>query len=423
MSHSGWRLYPGAEAAPHEVAFASPENHTLKMFQLDYEWEWLVVATLVFLTFLLIVLGLREFHQLSRSITKIPIRIHVNGSRGKSSVTRLISAGLKAGGLKVLAKTTGTAPRVIDYFGQDRPIHRLRSASISEQIKVLENFSAQKPDAVVLECMAVQPQYQWICEQQMVRATLGVITNVRPDHLAEMGPSLKDVALSLSNTIPKNGQVIIGGGNFSTEFEAVAARRDTKVNIAGANTVSAEESASFPETVHEDNIAVALRTCELAGIERGAALEGMLTAAPDPGAAVFMELHSGKKRNIFFNALAANDPESTSVLWSLTYEKSSRRKVCIFLNSREDRRQRTRQLLPLIGNQMLPDLLVIRGDHIPAVPNIDGMKVKIFPDSTQPEEVAEYLMELDDHLIFAMGNIVGWGHEFLDHLRENYLSD
>ena len=31
------------------------------MFKLDYEWEWLVLATLVFLTALLIVLGLRVF--------------------------------------------------------------------------------------------------------------------------------------------------------------------------------------------------------------------------------------------------------------------------------------------------------------------------------------------------------------------------
>ena len=184
------------------------------MFKLDYEWEWLVLATLVFLTTLLIVLGLREFLKLSRSVAKIPIRIHVNGSRGKSSVTRLISAGLRAGGLKVLAKTTGTAPRVIGFDGIDRSVHRLRSASISEQIKVLDSFSRQKPDAVVLECMAVQPEYQWICEQQMVRATLGVITNVRPDHLAEMGPSLKNVALSMSNTIPQNSKVVLGEDNF-----------------------------------------------------------------------------------------------------------------------------------------------------------------------------------------------------------------
>ena len=392
------------------------------MFQLDYEWEWLVLATLIFLTVLLIVLGIREFLQLSHATASIPIRIHINGSRGKSSVTRLVAAGLRAGGLKVLAKTTGTAPRVIGFDGRDRTVHRLRSASISEQIKVLDSFSKQRPDAVVLECMAVQPQYQWICEQQMVRATLGVITNVRPDHLTEMGPSLKNVALSMSNTIPKNSKVIIGDDNFTKEFSAVAKQRNTKVEIVGADSVTNSEIALFPETVHADNIAIALRSCELSGIDRSVAIKGMLSAPLDPGAATFIELQFGEKNNTFFNALAANDPESTNLLWSLAQGKTSRSKICLFLNSREDRRQRTRQLLSLVGDKIQPDLLVIRGDHIPSLPSGTDYDVKTFPASAQPEVIARYIMNLDDHLIFAMGNVVGWGDEFIDYLRENYTN-
>ena len=42
----------------------------------------------------------------------------------------------------------------------------------------------------------MQPQYQWIAEHQMVKSQVGVITNVRPDHLEEMGPTEEDVALS-----------------------------------------------------------------------------------------------------------------------------------------------------------------------------------------------------------------------------------
>ena len=40
-------------------------------------------------------------------------RIHVNGIRGKSSVTRLIAAALREGKVKTLGKTTGTAARTI----------------------------------------------------------------------------------------------------------------------------------------------------------------------------------------------------------------------------------------------------------------------------------------------------------------------
>jgi len=50
--------------------------------------------------------------------------IHVNGIRGKSSVSRLIDAGLRAGGLRVLTKTTGTCPQIIDTRGAQTALRR-----------------------------------------------------------------------------------------------------------------------------------------------------------------------------------------------------------------------------------------------------------------------------------------------------------
>ena len=103
----------------------------------------------------LIISGLLEFKYHQFSLSGIPIRIHVNGTRGKSSVTRLIAAGLRAGGKRTFAKTTGTAPRVIDSKGIDRIIHRLRKPSIGEQVRLLKYFSDEKPDVVVMELALV----------------------------------------------------------------------------------------------------------------------------------------------------------------------------------------------------------------------------------------------------------------------------
>ena len=89
-----------------------------------------------FLVLLLCIAGLLEYQFHLKSLSHIPLRIHVNGTRGKSSVTRLVAAGLREGGLKTFAKTTGTAPRVIDSDGKDRIIHRLRLPSIGEQVKL-----------------------------------------------------------------------------------------------------------------------------------------------------------------------------------------------------------------------------------------------------------------------------------------------
>ena len=62
----------------------------------------------------MIIFGLIENYYHQKSVNSIPLRIHVNGTRGKSSVTRLIAAGLREGKLKTFAKTTGTTPRIIN---------------------------------------------------------------------------------------------------------------------------------------------------------------------------------------------------------------------------------------------------------------------------------------------------------------------
>lgn len=52
----------------------------------------------------LIVAGIIEFNRHQKRVYSIPVRIHVNGTRGKSSVTRLIGAGLRAGGKELSQK-------------------------------------------------------------------------------------------------------------------------------------------------------------------------------------------------------------------------------------------------------------------------------------------------------------------------------
>ena len=46
--------------------------------------------------------------------------IQVNGIRGKSSTVRLIDAGLRAGGFRVVSKSTGTLPMILHTAGRRR---------------------------------------------------------------------------------------------------------------------------------------------------------------------------------------------------------------------------------------------------------------------------------------------------------------
>ncbi len=89
-------------------------------------------ANVIFFLFILLVLvGLAEtyFHQ--RHLAAIPIRIHVNGTRGKSSVVRLIAGGLRESGIATCAKTTGTRARMILPDASEYPIFRPGGATWS----------------------------------------------------------------------------------------------------------------------------------------------------------------------------------------------------------------------------------------------------------------------------------------------------
>ncbi len=382
----------------------------------------MLVPILLLLLSLLILYGWQESRRHLRAVNSIPNRIHVNGSRGKSSVTRLIAAGLRAGGIKTIAKTTGSAPRIIEMDGRDQVIHRLRSASIGEQVKLTRHFARKKPEAMVIECMAVLPQYQWVSEQKMIKSTLSIITNVRPDHLPEMGPTMEDVANSLSNTIPFNGTLLTAEMDISGELKAVADKRNTTMEIVHDYDISDEYINRFPYIEHKENVALAVKACESVGVDKTIALEGMIHAKPDPGALVIRKLQFDKHINYSVNAMAANDPHSTKKIWNNIKGRFENKKVSVFLNTRDDRQSRTKQLLKLVLEEVKPSILFIRGNRIPAI-NETSMKLIKFRNSTEPKEVINSLSKLDHYLIFCIGNMVGWGETFITELREHSVND
>ena len=382
----------------------------------------MVISSLIIILIILISFGFIESYYHNKALSKIPIRIHVNGARGKSSVTRLIAAGLRAGGISTMAKTTGSAPRIIDKDGKDMIIHRLRSASIGEQVKLIRNFSRQDIQALVIECMAVQPQYQWISEQKMIKSTTSVITNIRPDHLDEMGSTMSDIAYSLSNTIPFNGTFITAETDYCDEMQDVARQRNTDMHIVDSSIISEDYLNKFSYLEHADNISIALEVCKNLGVQPQVALDGMLKTPPDPGALVIWDLLFENYRNRFVSAFAANDPKSTLKIWKLLSNRIENYSSCIFLNTRSDRRYRTNQLISLVCNEIEPKLLIIRGDDIPvsliSQINDKNIELNILSEKTSPGEMVDYFKTLDNFFIMGIGNIVGWGEEFVNNLKK-----
>ena len=379
-----------------------------------------ILTTLSVLFFILIIFGLFENYYHQKALSNIPIRIHVNGTRGKSSVTRLIAAGLRGGKLKTFAKTTGTTPRIINEHGKDVEIHRLRSASIGEQVKLIRYFSNKKPDALVIECMAVNPQYQWVSEQSIVKSTIGVITNVRPDHLDEMGTTNNEIAYSLSNTIPFNSKVITAEYETFEPLLDVSISRNSIIEQSSKDDISDEYLNKFPFIEHPENIALALKVCLSLGIDKKMALNGMLGTIPDPGSLFIWDIKNKKNNCKFISGFAANDPSSTKMVWNLV-SKRFNTKSCIFLNTRNDRRYRTIQLMELVLKDIKPDLFIVRADNIKSIINnykIDKDKIIVFDMLANPKELVDSIINLNDYYVLGIGNIVDWGERFIKELKE-----
>ncbi len=376
----------------------------------------------------LITLWALEYRRHLCNLLSIPIRIHVNGTRGKSSVTRLIAAGLRAGGIKTLAKTTGTLPRIIDEDGLEIPVPRPFMVNIIEQLKIIDFMRKRSPQAMVMECMAVMPEYQWICEHKMVRSTIGVITNSRLDHTREMGPDLNNITLSLCNTLPKKGVAFTAERNMLPLMQRTASKTKTELFPVNGSTVSSAEMAGFQHVEHPDNVSLALAVCQHLGVEREIALEGMYHSHPDAGAMKIFKMENGAKKVYFINALAANDPDSTLEIWRRVreiYPEGDR--VTILLNTRADRYDRSLQLIEMCHRNIRYDDLVLIGQKIDQVgafsARIGVEKNRLVQiKSRRAEEIHHRLMAMASEngfsLIFAIGNMGGGGLQVADYFRK-----
>jgi gamma-polyglutamate synthase len=330
-----------------------------------------MVMVPLFLVSLVLVLGLLvhwwlESYRHNRCLTALRIRIHVNGIRGKSTVSRIVAGLLREAGVRTVAKTTGSAAVTITPHGTDNPIHRRGAATILEQLDVVEYAEACGAEAIVVECMALQPSYQAISEGRMVRSTIGVITNVREDHQDVMGQTLPEIARSLLNTCPRNGVLVTAEQEplLQEILQEEAERRRSQFVVAEPDWVTNEDIARFGYVAFKDNVAIGLAIARMLGIPRDVAMAGMVKAAPDPGVLSIQHLVIGEKRVTWANLFAVNDRESTlqgmeKVLRYCTAETST---VGI-LNNRPDREDRALQFADIAACDLAFDWLVTFGAY------------------------------------------------------------
>lgn len=381
------------------------------------------------LTLVLTIYGTIEYQLHQKHLKSVPIRIHINGTRGKSSVTRLVGAGLRAGGYKTITKVTGTFPRIILPDGSEAVVHRKEKANILEQLDIIKYCSQQKANVLIIECMALQPIYQKITEHQMIKATHGVITNIRLDHLDVMGPTLNDVAKAICGTIPKKSKLFTSEDRYLDFMQLIAKKRKTNLFNSKAETVSNEDLKGFTYIEHKDNVALALDICKELGVEKKIALAEMKKSIPDEGVLRRFTVNKDNKRIHFYNALAANDPESTIMIWNSIKDQSEEGEHFMFLlNTRQDRQDRAIRLVEMMSILDYSSIGLI-GESLDMVANMcekQGVsKEKIHAIGAKPtlEQYQDLIKaSVNKTTIIAIGNMGAGGAELSEYFENIHLT-
>lgn len=383
----------------------------------------------------LVVLGLWatwtwEWVRLARDRSGLKVRVHVNGTRGKSSVTRLIVAGLRAGPApEVLGKTTGSAARLLRLDGSEVPVPRPGSANVREQVAVIREAARAGASSLVLECMALQPELQALTELRMIQSTHGVITNIGPDHLDVMGPDVEGVGRALAGTVPQGAKLFTAEGEHLAILERACLDRGSELIVVTGAEVEPEELEGFAHREHPDNVALALRVCADAGVERDRALRAMQAAPADPGAQRLLELSSGDAATTLLTAFAANDPKASADACRWAWERSPQgaRRVVV-VNCRSDRESRSRELAAGCAAWDAEQIYVTgsgRGAFVRALPADREAALLGSPEQSAEEFLAELARaEAQGPVaVVGLGNWAGLGERLGEHFAARRVAD
>jgi poly-gamma-glutamate synthase PgsB/CapB len=368
-----------------------------------------------------------------KALQSIPIRIHVSGTRDKSGVTRLIAAGLRAGGIRACAKTTGTAPRIIFPDGSEYPVFRPSRANVIEQLRVVRTAAQVQADALVLESIAPLPALGALSEFRLVQATHGVITHVRSNPQDVRRSELTDVARTLAGSVPVAGRLYTAEQRHLALLKKAAVDRSAEViQIADDDvaSVSWDELDEFPYVEHPDNVALALKVCADLGVDRLTALQGMWQAEPDPGVMTVYRAEEPGQSIVFINGFSANDLDSTGRVWPMVVRRygQHRQRVAI-VNCRADRADRTRQLAESCLTWSPAERYVVVGtgtrifSQRVMLSGMDPDRLTCLENVAKPQ-LLETVQRIagNSALLLGMGNISGAGLDLVQHFRKQHIA-
>jgi len=362
-----------------------------------------------------------EKSAVQRGVRNLQLRIHVNGTRGKSSVTEYIAAGLLNTRPEVMAKITGIIPKIL-HNGEEHTINRTGGARVQEQFSVIRYAAKKRVNSLILECMSINPELQRM-ESSVFKPNIYVITNIKDDHREEMGNNIEEQADAICQAIPEKCTVITNEILFLKKIREYASVKGSQVIVPPPSSLKSIEH--LPYGVFPENIELALTVCEIAGADRLLAREGILKYVQSRESPLTTVHHDARKL-IFLNAFTVNDVESTAFFIQHWQGKIGYKgKISIVLNTRADRPIRTDLFAGWMAKGILTfENVIVTGDHAMRAKysllkaGIDKRKLFVWR-ARQIENLKEQLFQIvgDGTLVVGIGNIGGDGFNILNKLR------
>lgn len=364
---------------------------------------------------------------LAARLKRIPVRVAVTGTRGKSSVARLIAGALRESGTRVLAKTTGSKAVLILPDGSEREIVRRGLPTVLEQKRVVRLAARLGVGALVSEMMSVREECLSVESKHLLRPNILVVTNVRLDHVDLMGETRDEIASCLASAFPANGTVVLPEEEIFPAFLERARKLGSKLVLARkGRTEPAEGGPGRAHGILAKNARLAAETARVLGIDEAAARRGMSRARPDFGSLRAWDAPDGRPVS-FVSAFAANDPDSArEALDGILEDPGFSGRVLIgLLNLRRDRGDRTLQWIRAFENgkfDMLRRVGIIGGHGRTFVRRMGRVPAGrngrfLLLEEKLPDRIIRKIADMaaGPILVVGMGNIGGPGTAILDY--------
>lgn len=392
---------------------------------------FLVALTALWVGYLLV-----ERFLLERARERIPLRVAVGGTRGKTSVTRMLASVLRESGRVVVAKTTGSEAAVILPDGSERRLRRRGPPSILEQRRLVHEAARAGAEVLVAEIMSVHQEMHEVEAQRLLHPHQVVMTNFRVDHASAHGETPEDVGSVLASDVPPGATVFVPEVERVSTFDRLVSDLGGRIEPVPPGFSSPpglpgppkgpESELGFPS-----NSDLVFAVARKLGIDDETIIRGIGRSRGDVGSLSVWRYPSPRPEEAWFvvNAFGANDPEST--LWALEKVRASLELPSVpclgVLALRKDRGDRSIQWANALRAGAMSDFarILVCGFHAkafrfrvresPVGGRVEPLSVHD-PDGVM-RAIAHHSGE-GDQVVFGFGNIGGLGKALVDHWRK-----